>query len=47
MEKLESVLVLIAGLGLIPYVSGMIGGNGSLIAGLALAIVGIKQLAAK
>ena len=46
MDKLESVLILIAGLGLIPYVQGMIGASAT-IAGLALAIVGIKQLAAK
>jgi hypothetical protein len=46
MDKLESVLILIAGLGLIPYVQGMIGASAT-IAGLALAIVGLKHLTAK
>ncbi len=47
MDKVDSVLILVAGLALIPYVADLLGSSAAYIAGLALTIEGIKRLLGK
>ena len=50
MQKLNDILLLVAGLALLPVVSGLLGGDGNnamYVAGLALGIVGVKGLMGK
>tara|TARA_Y100000310_G_scaffold167136_1_gene166896 strand:+ start:6159 stop:6308 length:150 start_codon:yes stop_codon:yes gene_type:complete len=49
MQKLNDILILIAGLALLPFVADLIGGASisGYVAGIALAVVGLKGLAGK